>query len=193
MQNETKIAAIDNDFVNKLVECKLNDETLLQRIKTILFELNLSTVMHPLVYEKELLIKKKRAALFFERQIIHKMEFSEILQEDPERINYYIYLVGVLYEKLTGTVLPVFGEEVLTYWAYRENLGEIHSVTMCVVCGYGVFLSDDGDSKILREKLRDDSIATIDVYDRKELVEKHLQEGETIIPRTERRQLAHSL
>ena len=193
MRTCTKAAAVDNDFVNHLVDCKLKDEELLATIATILSDLKLSTVMHPLVYEKELILKNARVDLLFERQIIYKTEFSEILQSDHGRNDYYTYLVGFLYEKLMGKPFPVDGNDVLTYWKYGENLGEIHSVSMCAVCGYGIFLSDDGHSKHLQKILKDNTTNSIEVYNRQELVEKHLQEGENTIPRDKRRKIIHSL
>ena len=77
MRTCTKAAAVDNDFVNHLVDCKLKDEELLATIATILSDLKLSTVMHPLVYEKELILKNARVDLLFERQIIPR-EFQWI-------------------------------------------------------------------------------------------------------------------
>lgn len=191
MQNDTKIAAVDNDFVSKIVECDMEDTELFPLIESILSELNLSAVMHPLVFEKELVLQKDRTRLFFEKQIIHKTEFTEMFQSDIGKKQYYFYLVQFLYPKLMGKSLPVYGEGILTYWKCGENLGEVHSVSMCMTCGYGIFLSDDGHSKVLQRILTNNSIGEIEVYNRKELVDKHIQEGKTRIPRDKRRQIAH--
>lgn len=191
MQNGTNTAAIDNDFVSCLADCELKDEELLLMIESIFSELNLSAVMHPLVYEKELILQKKRSELFFEKGIIHKTEFSDIIQSDDNRKAYYIYLVQFLYRALMGEYLPVNGDEIFTYWKSGENLGEIHSVSMCLICGYGIFLSDDGHSKHLQKILNSNAIGVIEVYNRKELIDKHMQEGKTSIPRGKRRKITH--
>lgn len=193
MQNGTKIAAVDNDFLSGLADCKLTDEKLFPHIHTILTELNLSAVMHPLVFDKEFALQSGRAKMFFTKQLIHKTEFAEMFRSDIDKENYYCSLVQFLYSNLMGKSLPVSADRILTSWKCKENLGEVHSVSMCVLCGYGFFLSDDGHSKILQRILSDSLIGEIEVYNRKELVDKHKQEGKTSISREERRQLSHSL
>lgn len=146
MQIDTHTAVVDNDFVNHLAESHLVNERLVDVLKVIFSELGLTAVMHPLVYQKELLQDNVRIRLLFKNNVIEKAEFSYIFQDDSARKNYYIYLVKNLYRAFSGKELPVSGESVLSYWVRHASLGEIHSVSMCLVCGCGIFLSDDKDS-----------------------------------------------
>lgn len=192
MQIDTHAAVVDNDFVNHLAESNLVDERLVDVLKVIFSELELTAIMHPLVYQKELLQDNVRIRLLFENNVIQKTEFSDIFQEDSSRKNYYIYLVKNLYRAFSGKELPVSGENVLSYWVRKASLGEIHSVSMCLVCGCGIFLSDDKDSKALMNQITRMSIGSISVYNRKELIDKHMEVGETKLNRPERNSLTHA-
>ena len=185
-------AAIDNDFTGHLVEAHLDDDHLAELLKVIFSELGLSIVMHPLVYEYELLKEKPRITMLFDRGIVNKAEFTDIHQDDPIKKSYYAFLVANLYRDLRGEPLPLSGEDIFTRWLRRVSLGEVHSVAMCLICGCGIFLSDDGDSKVLQNFIKDKALGNVNVYNRKELVDVHLKQGQTKIPRKERHSLAHS-
>ena len=73
----------------------------------------------------------------------------------------------------------------------RSSLGEVHSVATCLTCGCGIFLSDDNDSKMLQRFIAEKSIGKISVYNRKELVDMHLDQGGTKLPRKVRQSLTH--
>ena len=191
MQLNERTAAIDNDFVCHVVECSMPDQRLVEVLKIVFSELNLSAVMHPLVYEKELLQGNVRINLLFQSNVIRRAEFSDIFQDDPARKAYYIMLVKQLYFSLMGERIPD-DVDILTYWVRRKSLGEVHSFAMCLLCGCGVFLSDDGDAKLLRDLLERSTLGTVNVYSRKEFIEKHMQEGESKFNRKERKALTHS-
>ena len=191
MQLDKNTAVVDNDFTNHLVESYLTDERLVEVLNVVFNEMNLSAVMHPLVYEKELEQEKDRVKLLFDNNVICKAEFSDIFQGDSGRRAYYIQLVGNLYFLLMGEALPVQGGDVLTYWVRRKSLGEVHSFAMCLLCGCAIFLSDDEDAKILKRNLRRMTIGTVEVYSREEFINKHMAEGETKLNRKERQSLTH--
>lgn len=184
-------AAVDNDFISHVIESRILDDELIKSLRTIFSELNLTAVVHPLVHEKEVQQDKPRVHLLTEEGILHIAAFSDIFQGDPDRKNYYILLVKELYRHLKGTVFPVGDEAILTYWVRRQSLGEVHSVSMCLVCGSGIFLSDDGDARALAAYVKRMCIGTISVYNRAELIDKHIQEGSTKIARESRKSLAH--
>ena len=192
MKIDEQAAVIDNDFTNHLAETRLADDHLIKVLNTIFSELDLSIIMHPLVYQHELLSDRPRVKMLFDSGVVSKAEFPDIHQNDAGKKAYYIYLVTNLYRALKGEPLPVSGEDIFTYWKRRISLGEVHSVATCLTCGCGIFLSDDGDSKTLQNFVEDQSIGKINVYNRKELVEAHLEQGETKLLRKDRQSLAHS-
>ena len=186
-------AAVDNDFVNHLIECKLPDSQLISDLQTIFSDLNLTAIMHPLVYENELLIDKHRVALLFSESVIHKVEFNDIFQGNPEYKAYYFYLIEELFHSLRGESFPVSGDQILTYWVRQQSLGEVHSISMCLTCGCGIFLSDDWDSKRLKRYIDRIALGSIEVYNRQELVSKHIEEAEKSLPRSDRQSLTHGI
>lgn len=188
---DAKSAAVDNDFVDHIVESRIDDAQLVAILNKAFSELGLTAIMHPLVYEKELMKDRKRVKSLFSGAVIYKVEFADIFQGDSGKKQYYTYLVSQLYRGLTGKTLQVSSDNILTYWVRRNSLGEVHSVAMCLVCGCGIFLSDDGDSKALGEYIKRMSLGEILVYNRREFFEKHAQEGTTAIPRHERKSLTH--
>ena len=80
MQLNEHTAIVDNDFTNHLVDCRLPDQQLIDDLNIMFSGLDLAAVMHPLVYEKELLKDKPRVKLLFEQNVFSKAEFSDIFQ-----------------------------------------------------------------------------------------------------------------
>ena len=191
MQIDRTTAVVDNDFINHLADSKISENDLLSALACIFSELELVAVIHPLVFSKEVFIEKVRVKLLFDKNIIQKAGFSDIFSDDSEKELYYYYLVEELYYSLTGEKLPASGRQIQLYWKRGISLGEVHSLSMCLVCGCGLFLSDDHDAKRLRDYIKLKSIGSISVYDRTELINKHLKEGKTQLPRTTRKSLAH--
>lgn len=192
MQIDERTAVVDNDFISHLAESRLNDDRLVDVLNIVFCELGLSAVMHPLVYDHELLKEHDRIRLLFDRTIICKAEFADIFLGDPNKKAYYVYLITNLYRSFTGVEFPFSGDDIFTHWIRRKSLGEVHSIVMCLICGCGIFLSDDGDSKALRNHVERMSIGTVDVYSRDEFINIHMQEGETKLNRKERKSLVHS-
>lgn len=192
MQLNEHTAIVDNDFTNHLVDCHLTDQQLVEDLNIIFSELGLTAVMHPLVYENELLKDKPRVKLLFDKKVFSKTEFADILQGDSGRKAYYIQMVRNLYHTLMGEEFPVTGNSVLTHWVRRKSLGEIHSFATCLLCGCGVFLSDDGDAKTLKRNLDRALVDKINVYSRQEFMDKFMAEGKIKLARSDRKALTHS-
>lgn len=190
MQQKKLTAAIDNDFINHIVEAEIPDEILIKDVCAAFNGLNVTAVINPFVYMHEV-STDKRTALLFEKKIIQKIESDTIFSQNKGAKNYYIYLIEQLYHSLKGSTLPVKGEEVLTFWRRRYSLGEIHSLAMCVICNYGIFLSDDKDSICLKRILKQKFKRRIRVHNRKDFFENVAKKSDVQIPRNERRSLTH--
>lgn len=190
MQIDGSTAVVDNDFIIHLVESRLEDDVLLSSISHIFDDLGLTALIHPLVYEKELPQDNVRVKLMLHRSIIQRVQFSDIFQNDEQEA-YYYFLVQELYHARTGRDFPVSGKDIQVYWKRRDSLGEVHSISMCMVCGCGIFLSDDSDSKWLGSYVRNRAMGSIAVYNRTELVDKYLEVGGTPISRSVRKSLTH--
>ena len=192
MQIDNSTAIVDNDFVNHLVDSKISDELLTSNLLYIFNSLKLNAVVHPLVYEHEVLLDKKRIQLLFQKTIIQQVAFDDVFECNSDAEAYYCYLVSELYGHLKGTEFPAVGRDILTYWKRPESLGEIHSMSMCMICGCGIFFSDDSDSKKLAKYIIQKSLGKVDVYDRNEMIDKYMEVDETSrIPRKIRRALCH--
>ena len=192
MQLNEHTAIVDNDFTNHLVDCRLPDQQLVDDLNIMFSGLDLAAVMHPLVYEKELLKDKPRVKLLFEQNVFSKAEFADIFQGNIGRKAYYIQMVKNLYHTLMGEDFPAAGDKVLTYWVRKHSLGEVHSFATCLLCGCGIFLSDDGDAKTLKRNLDRSLIDRVNVYSRQEFMDKFMAESETKLGRKDRKALTHS-
>ena len=91
-----------------------------------------------------------------------------------------------------GEEFPVSGDDVLTYWIRQHSLGEVHSFATCLLCGCGIFLSDDNDAKVLQQNLNRVTIDNVEVYSRQEFIEKFMSESVKTLKRKDRQALTHS-
>lgn len=192
MQIDNSTAIVDNDFINHLAGSRIADDLLVCSLLDIFNSLSLVAAIHPLVYDKELFPQTDRIKLLFQKEVIRRLTFDDAFEQDSNKETYYCYLVAELYSYLNGYSLPVAGREVLNYWKRRESLGEVHSLSLCLVCDCGIFLSDDSDSKRLAEYIIRKSLGTVCVYNRKELIDKSINEAATQIPRKIRQSLGHT-
>ena len=135
--------------------------------------LDLCAVIHPLVqHDKELNPKNEIISKLFSEAVIRILSFDQdIFQSHTARETYYRFLVSELHRRLTGTGL-INGVDVVMYWKCQSSLGEVHSVAMCLVCGFGLFLSDDRDSKALKQIVEQQSLGQIDIYNRQEVLDR---------------------
>ena len=192
MQIDNSTAIVDNDFINHLAGSRIADDLLVCSLLDIFNSLSVAAAIHPLVYDKELFPQTDRIKLLFQKEVIRRLTFDDAFEQDSDKETYYCYLVAELYSYLNGYSLPVAGREVLNYWKRRESLGEVHSLSLCLVCDCGIFLSDDSDSKRLAEYIIRKSLGTVCVYNRKELIDKSINEAATQIPRKIRQSLGHT-
>lgn len=182
-------AVFDTDFVNHICETKLDMEKISEILCKLLQVLELQGIMHPLVYEKELIDQDTRIQELFRRNVIAIPSFEDVFQQDEERKEYYCdFLVPYLYKRMNGKSLPP-NWNVLCDWGAKQNLGEIHSISMCLICGCGIFLSDDSDSKKIWNLIKGQIPGSIKVYNRTEVMDEFGKEAG--ISRTERKSIAH--
>lgn len=179
-------AVFDADFTNHICETECDPKTICICLNQLLQAHLLKGVMHPLVYAKELVQKTDRHKMLFENNVITAVNFTNIFQGDNTREAYYCdILVPQMYRQMNGEYLPE-SWNVLDDWNSKQNLGEIHSIAMCMVCGCGIFLSDDADSQKLVDRQMTDAVK---VYDRKAFLNKFGKK--TGISRKQKRSLAH--
>lgn len=184
-------AAVDTDFVNHVAEITLTDPEPIKLLNSILTKAQLNAIIHPLVYEHEILQDDRKILKFFVEGVIAQPTFDDIFQGNTDREAYYRYLFPELYNTLHGEAPFPPGCNILTYWKRKMSLGEIHSVTMCLVCGCGIFLSDDGDSKRLAQTVKQRAMGHIDVYNRSEILTFSQKISGSNLPKKERRAFAH--
>ena len=127
---------------------------------------------------------------FFVEQVINRLGFEDIFQGDEDKRAYYMFLVPELYYALRGEQLPE-GTNILTYWKRKCSLGEIHTVSMCLVTSCSLFLSDDGDSKALMNIVLEKFAAHIDVYNRNDVIACYQNSGATGLSRNDKRAFLH--
>ncbi len=134
-------AAIDNDFLNHLLEIKGSPD-LAGLIRRFFKALDVSTFMHPLVYNKEAIIEsnKIRDALVKDNTI-DVPNLSDLWKNQNGGKKYYEMMVRGIYKNFTGLEYPC--DDVINGWKSRCSLGEVHTVVACAFLMCDCFLSDD--------------------------------------------------
>lgn len=184
-------AAVDADFVFHVAEIKRLPKQVVEILDQILISLDLYAVIHPLVHDKELNPKNETISTLFTEDVIRVLSFDQdIFRHDSAREAYYRFLVTELHRRLTGTTMPD-NTDVVTYWKRQSSLGEVHSVAMCLICGFGLFLSDDRDSKALKQIVEQQSLGKIDIYSRQEVLDQCC--AACGLPRADRKAFAHQV
>lgn len=135
MRIDNNSAAVDNDFIAKVAQTRKSSMKHAQILLEIFRALNVQGVIHPLVYDKEVMQENPIVQSFFVEQVINRLGFEDIFQGDEDKRAYYMFLVPELYYALRGEQLPE-GTNVLTYWKRKCSLGEIHTVSMCLVTSW---------------------------------------------------------
>ncbi|MCM1233998.1 MAG: hypothetical protein NC489_28160 [Ruminococcus flavefaciens] len=185
----THTAAVDTDFILHIAEINRPPERIAEILDLVLTALDVCAVIHPLVYAKELDCAKPAVSALFTAGVIRPLAFEpDIFQGDNAREVYYRYLVPELYRRLTGDNFPE-GVDELTYWKRKSSLGEVHSVAMCLICGFGLFLSDDRDTMALKQIVEQQMLGQIEIYNRQEVLDRCSEDCD--IPRADRRAFAH--
>lgn len=166
---ENNKAAIDNDFLQHLLEIKKSTD-LIGLIKRFFSALGVSVSMHPLVYKHEAsVISNKNREKLFDEETISVVPLDRLWNEDGGR-EYYFIMVKDLYKRFTGKEYPCQEDE--NSWKARESLGEVHTVVMCKMMSYHCFLSDDRDAiSILQRIINQRWSHPITIHNRKDRCE----------------------
>ena len=186
-------AVVDNDFIGHISEAKISDSELISALHTAFSNASLTGVVHPLVFNNEVQQNNPRVKLLFANKLLYVASFDDIFQCSTVKKRYYIKLVKDFFHWLTGESFPVVDGGVLTYWVRRKSLGEVHSTAMCIICGCGIFLSDDQDSVSLANHIRTSLIGDIQIYDRKQFFDGCVADGQNLLPRKIVRSLTHAI
>ena len=134
-------AAIDNDFLNHLLEIKRHSD-LPGLIRRFFKALDVSVFMHPLVYNREALIvpNSVRDALV-DDSTISIPAISDIWENQNGGKTYYEMMVRGIYKDFTGNEYPC--ADFFCDWKAGKSLGEVHTVVACAFIMCDCFLSDD--------------------------------------------------
>lgn len=187
---ELSTAAVDADFVIHIAQIKRPPVEAAEILSRVLTAMELCAVVHPLVYQNELDKENDVISNLFCEHVLKDLKFDDIFQGNRGKEAYYQYLVSELYRHLKGESFPLLkGQNVLTYWKHQASLGEIHSVAMCLICEFDLFLSDDRDSKALKQIVKQKMLREITIYNRQEVLEQC--KAECGLSRTDRRAFAH--
>ena len=191
MNIDERSAVVDTDFLNHIAEINRSKEDIVRIVNTIFVAISYSAVIHPLVYEHEIIKGIEKLDILFTQEVIKRPTFEDVFLGDRGKQDYYAYLVPELYKKLTGEILDTGKQDVFTYWKRGMSLGEIHSVTMCLICECSVFLSDDSDSKKLKQIVEESVSGHINLYCRKELISAFDEQLRQVLTKDERRAFKH--
>jgi len=173
-----RIAAVDTDFLLHLTETR-GVPQLFDAIVNFFDGAGYRPYMNAIVKRAELINCKDIVTKLFSERVVIEHDFVDSLSSAKR--DYYANIVQQCYIKLHGRP---YTYDVFTHWARRESLGEMHSVAMCLLFGYDIFLSDDGDAKFIAEYIRNHTVVT--VLSRAEALEKV-----DSISREMRRRLGH--
>ncbi|MGN0161354.1 MAG: hypothetical protein ACI4AQ_08210 [Lachnospiraceae bacterium] len=131
---------VDTDYFKFItLQCTERDVFL-----EIIKELDVTPVMHQFVYEEEL-HKESFVKKLVDEGHIEILYYNDFL-DTPEREKEYERLVRFAYVTMNGKALDV-KHNIRKYHHEKENLGEIHSVSMARLMGYDLFMSNDGGAR----------------------------------------------
>lgn len=184
-------AVIDTDFINRVAEIRKPAAEVANLLNKFLSSVNLAAVIHPLVYTHEIIAPNETVEGFFKTGVIARPSFSDIFQGDSSKEEYYKFLVLELYKACFGAPPFDAAADILSCWKAKANLGEVHSIVMCLICGCSIFLSDDSDAKEVAKTARAHSIKPIQVHNRSEFAD-FAKAAASNISQKERKIFAHS-
>lgn len=129
-------AVIDADFFIKMTAYDAQGELFLQ----LMNDLDLQPVMHQYVAETELR-KSEIAQKLIGKQKIYVFDYSDYIDVLSSKEDYIDYFLCA-YERMNQFDFPK-NDDVFTYHAEDESLGEIRSIYMAKMLGCPIFMSDD--------------------------------------------------
>ncbi len=195
MSMPSNAVLVDNDFICHLSESKLKAEDICNSIIAAMNKLDKQATIHTLVKQHELHVsaqanKSDLINSLLTLKILMEVDFTDIFDNDNDKQAYYEFLVQDFFQHLNKESINLkSGETVLTFWKSQKSLGEIHSLTTCIICDCGIFLSDDHDSKKLANYIKRKCMGNITIYNRCEFFD--LEPIFKDLPRSIRRSLTH--
>lgn len=85
MRIDNNSAAVDNDFIAKVAQTRKSSMKPAQILVEIFRALNVQGVIHPLVYDKEVMQENPIVQSFFVEQVINRLGFEDIFQGDEDK------------------------------------------------------------------------------------------------------------
>ena len=82
MSIDKNSAAVDNDFINKVAQIRTGTMSPEDMLREIFSALQIHGIMHPLVYEKELLKEAPGIKAIFDKNVVEYVSFDDIFQGD---------------------------------------------------------------------------------------------------------------
>ena len=129
-------AVIDADFFIKMTAYDTAGKLFLQLME----DLDLQPVMHQYVAEVELK-KIELVEKLLEEHKIQMIKYADYIDTSSSKEDYQEYFLRA-YERMNRFDFPD-GEDIYTYHAQDESLGEIRSIYMAKIMGFPIFMSDD--------------------------------------------------
>ncbi|MBE5912367.1 hypothetical protein [Pseudobutyrivibrio sp.] len=169
------IALVDNDFMHKIASIVMQESEWISLVGRLFHDLGCIAGVHSLVYINEMMDVsapehgKNRIKSLTEKEMLLIQDLNKILYDDDLR-NYYKIVFMEICNEYYGEV-PI--EDIFTQWKRNCSLGEIHSITMCVLFEFGIFLSDDIGSKTIARSVVENKLCpnTIIVYSREDAID----------------------
>lgn len=190
-----QVAAIDNDFLNHLLEIK-EHSNLPDLIRRFFAALQVRAVMHPLVLQNEAnVVSSPIKDMLFAHGVISEVDLNSQLFCDEGKKRYYAMLIMTIYKDFTGEEYPC--PDVINGWISQKSLGEVHTVVMCALLYFDCFLSDDRDAAKYLQGIVDRRLNwKVNIYNRQnrcEYIRTLPPELKSNLSRNELRMLSHKI
>ena len=190
MESTKKKAAVDNDFLEKLVS--IEKFNAFELICLCCESFNVDPIIHSLVYDNEVQQEHPITKKLIDGNVLSILACESFIPSMAEQI-YYEIVVRDLYYKLKEKELDL--KDIFKEWKRQESLGEIHSISMCILIKCDIFLSDDNDSKEIRRLAQSSTrfIKDIQILNRNEFCDKIHELPDQPISREMRRSIGHKI
>jgi len=176
-------ALIDTDFLTHIADVKSVDP--LQAFQHYCEDAKVDVSMHERVYSEEAM-SFPATEQFFSCGIVAISRFIATLTLFEKEL--YKRYINYLFSSYKNIPYPF--EDVFEGWQKQCSFGEIHSMALCILHSYSLFLSDDKDSQrihiIAKKNFEGKSIR---VLNRKSAIDSI--ESYSSLTRAERRALSH--
>lgn len=168
-----KPAAIDNDFLNHLVETTGSQEEICSLIQDFFQGLDLSPELHQFIWQHETDQNNPVIRQLLVDKVVALQTLSNILTTRPDGGRYYELLVRTVYREMTGREYPC---DVYHGWVKSQSLGEVHCAVTCLFLNYVCLLSDDKEAKNLKTIMKHKASRPVTILNRTDC-RNYLQEN----------------